>query len=127
MQNYDFWALGEASLTISGGGQLDGVTQGDGSHLVGRTITLTSTNFEELEVRDRGGGDRSFDDNDGDQRLRGSQSFDGVSYGNNTVIEAEYIITLRDPNTGIEYQPWASIWSIRHRPMPPSKALPSST
>lgn len=105
MANYDFFALGETSVTISGGGQLDGVTQGDGSHLVGRTITLNSTNFEELSVRDGGGAsDRFFDDNDRDQRLRGTQDFDGVRYSNNSVIEAEYIITMRDPTTGIEYE-----------------------
>jgi hypothetical protein len=103
MANYDFWALGEASVTVSGGGQLDGVTQGDGSHLVGLTITLTSSNFEQIEVRD-GGSDTNFDDNDGNQRLRGTQDFDGVTYGNNTGIEAEYQMVLRDPNTGIEYR-----------------------
>ena len=27
-----------------------------------------------------------------------------MSYGNNTVIEAEYQMVLRDPNTGIEYR-----------------------
>lgn len=104
MANYDFWALGEASVTISGGGQLDGITQGDGSHLVGLTITLNSKNFEQLSVRDRGGSDDTFDDNDGNQTLRGTQTFDGVNYSGGTVIKAEYIITLRDPNTGIEYQ-----------------------
>lgn len=103
MARYDFWALGEASVTVSGGGQLDGITQGDGSHLVGLTITLNSSNFEELSIRDRGS-DRNFDDNDSNQRLRGSQTFDGVTYGNNTVIEAEYQMVLRDPNTGIEYR-----------------------
>lgn len=105
MANYDFFALGEASVTISGGGQLDGVTQGDGSHLVGRTITLNSTNFEELAVRDGGGpADTFFNDNDRDQTLRGTQTFDGVTYSGGTVIEAEYLITLSDPATGIEYQ-----------------------
>ncbi len=101
MANYDFWALGEASVTVSGGGQLDGVTQGDGSHLVGLSITLNAANFENLEIKDN---DLDFDDNDGGQRLRGSQSFDGQTYGNNTVMEAEYQMILRDPNTGIEYR-----------------------
>ena len=103
MARYSVWALGESNLSISGGGQLDGVTQGDGSHLVGLTITIDTTNFEELEVRDPGS-DTNFDDNDSNQRLRGSQDFDGVTFSNNTRIEAEYIITLRDPNTGIEYE-----------------------
>ncbi|OUS34471.1 hypothetical protein A9Q94_16170 [Rhodobacterales bacterium 56_14_T64] len=102
MSDYTFWALGESNLTISGGGQLDGVTQGDGSHLVGLTITIDTRDFEQISVSD-GGSDIDFDDNDGNQRLDGSQSFDGVSYSDNTRIEAEYQITLRDPNTGIEY------------------------
>lgn len=103
MANYSIWALGESQLSISGGGQLDGVTQGDGSHLEGLTITLNSFNFEQINIRDRGS-DVNFDDNDGNQRLNGGQSFDGASYGNNTRIEAEYRIVLRDPDTGIEYE-----------------------
>lgn len=101
MANADFWALGEASVTVSGGGQLDGVTQGDGSHLMGLTITLDSANFENIDVKDN---ELFFDDNDGKQRLRGGQDFDGQSYGNNTEIEAEYQMTLLDPNTGVEYK-----------------------
>lgn len=90
-------------MSISGGGNLDGVTQGDGSHLVGLTITLDSYAFEELLIRD-GGTDVNFDDNDNNQRLDGSQSFDGASFANNTRIEAEYRLILRDPTTGIEYE-----------------------
>lgn len=101
MANYDFWALGEASVTVSGGGQLDGVTQGDGSHLVGLSITLNSSNFENLDLKDN---DLDFDDNDSNQRLQGSQLFDGQTYGNNTRVEAEYQMVLRDPATGIEYR-----------------------
>lgn len=104
MANYDFFALGETSVSISGGGQLDGVTQGDGSHLIGLTITVNTKNFEELSIRDRGRSDDFFDDNDGDQRLRGEQVFDGVTYDNATIIEGEYIITMLDATTGIEYR-----------------------
>jgi hypothetical protein len=101
MAKYDFWALGETSVTVSGGGNLDGVTQGDGSHLVGLNITLNSASYEEITLKDN---DWNVDDNDGGQRLQKAQSFDGVSYGNNTEVEFEYQITLEDPNTGIEYQ-----------------------
>ena len=106
MANYEFSALGETSVTISGGGSLDGVTQGDGSHLLGLTITLNSKDFESIKVRDRtrNNSDRNLDDNDGDQRLRGSNEFDGVTYSNNTIIEAEYTLLLRDPNTDIVYK-----------------------
>jgi len=103
MANYTVWALGESRLTISGGGQLDGVTQGDGSHLEGLTITLNNYKFDELQISDSGS-DVSFDDNDGNQRLEGAQSFDGVSYGDDTRVEAEYRIILRDPTTGEEYE-----------------------
>lgn len=102
MANYDIWALGESNLSISGGLSLDGITQGDGSHLVGQTITINTANYEQIFIRDRGR-DRAFDDNDGNQRLDGAQTFDGVSYGNRTVIEAEYQLTLYDPGSGTSY------------------------
>jgi len=111
MAEYTFYALGESQITVSGGGALDGVTQGDGSHLVGRTITLNSKAFETITVNDNGP-DIFFDDNDGNQRARVAPEdrppdgidFDGENYRNNTRIEAEYLITLRDPNTGVEYR-----------------------
>ncbi len=102
MARYSIWALGESHVSVSGGGQLDGVTQGDGSHLMGLSLTLNSNSWEELDFRDRG--DRDFDDNDSDQRLRGNQTFDGTSYGNNTVVEAEYELVLQDPATGLTYR-----------------------
>lgn len=103
MTDYTIWALGASQITVSGvDGNLSGFDQGDGSHLMGRTITLDSFNFEELSISDAGS-DADFDDNDGNQRLDGAQSFDGVNYADNVVVEAEYRITLRDPDTGIEY------------------------
>lgn len=101
MAKYDFWALGETSVTVSGGGSLDGVTQGDGSHLLGLQITLNSANWEQITLKDN---DSNVDDNDGGQRLQQAQSFDGVSYGNNTEVEMEYRIVMVDPNTGIHYE-----------------------
>lgn len=103
MANYSFWALGESHITVSGGVSLDGITQGDGSHLVGKTITLEASAWEEIAVKD-GGSDTNFDDSDGNQRLDGTQSFDGISYGHNTRIEAEYEILLQDPATGLTYR-----------------------
>ncbi len=103
MANYSFWALGKSQVSVSGGGQLDGVSQGDGSHLVGLSITLNSNSWEQIDVRDRGS-DTNFDDNDGNQRLNGGQSFDGVNYSNNTRIEAEYEFMLLDPSTGLTYR-----------------------
>ncbi|SMP12445.1 Hint domain-containing protein [Shimia sagamensis] len=103
MANYSFWALGESHVSVSGGVSLDGITQGDGSHLVGETITLNSNAWEQISVRDRGG-DTNFDDNDSNQRLAGSQTFDGTTFGNNTRIEAEYEFVLLDPSTGLTYR-----------------------
>ena len=94
MAQYSIFVLGESRITVSGGGQLDGVTQGDGSHLVGRTVTLNSNAWTEVQIRDNG--DNDFSDNDTDQRLQGSQTIDGVTYANNTVVEAEYGVTLSD-------------------------------
>ncbi len=102
MARYSIWIVEGFNLSISGGQELSGFTQGDGSHLDGETIRIDSRNLLEVRVRDRGS-DRFFDDNDGDQVLRGSQTINGTTYSNNTVIEAEYLIVLRDPNTGIEY------------------------
>jgi hypothetical protein len=103
MANYSFWALGESHVSVSGGVSLDGITQGDGSHLVRQTITLNSNAWEQIAVRDRGN-DTNFDDNDGNQRLAGSQTFDGITYGNKTRIEAEYEFVLLDPRTGLTYR-----------------------
>jgi len=99
MANYNIWMLEASNITVSGGQSLSGFTQGDGSHLVGETIRLDSNDWLETRIRD-GGSDTSFDDNDGNQRLRGSQTINGTQYGNNTAVEAEYRLTLRDPSTG---------------------------
>lgn len=93
MAGYSIFALGDSQLSVSGGGQLDGVTQGDGSHLVGLEITLNSNAWTEVDISDD---DTDFRDNDGSQRLDGAQSFDGTSYASGTRVEAEYGLTLTD-------------------------------
>lgn len=95
MANYSIWILEESHISVSGGVMLDGVTQGDGSHLVGKTITLNSNSWHQVDIKDNGS-DSSFDDNDGNQRLDGSQTIDGATYSNNTRIEAEYRIIVAD-------------------------------
>lgn len=95
---YEIWAVAESSLTISGtsgGNGLDGVTQGDGSHLVGATIMWNGGGWDRIEVRDN---DDNFDDNDNNQRLENNpQTVFGVSYAGRPLIEAEYVIILRGP------------------------------
>jgi len=93
MARFSIFMLGESQISVSGGQQLDGVTQGDGSHLVGQTITLNSNAWTEVEIRDN---DRTFSDNDSNQRLAGAQNIDGTTYGNNTRVEAEYGLTVTD-------------------------------
>jgi hypothetical protein len=97
MARYTLYLLPESAVTVSNGVSLDGITQGDGSHLVGETVTLASGALDTLEVRDNGP-DTNFDDNDGNQRLDGAQTLDGVTYSNGTEIEAEYQIDLRAPD-----------------------------
>lgn len=91
------YALGDSQISISGGGQLSGLTQGDGSHLQDLFITLNSNAWEAIDVFDSTG-DTNFADSDTSQRLEGAQGFDGVSYADNRVVEAEYQLTLRDPD-----------------------------
>ena len=98
---YSIWMLEESDITVSGGVTLDGITQGDGSHLVGETVRLLSTNWLEVPVADN---DVNFDDNDSNQVLDGDQTINGTPYTDGTVIEAEYSIILEDPDTGEQYQ-----------------------
>ncbi|SEQ36691.1 Hint domain-containing protein [Thalassovita taeanensis] len=100
MPTYSLWMLDKADVTVSGGGSLDGVTQGTGAQLDGLTITLNAPNWHETRVYDD---DRFFDDNDGNQRLSGTQTINGVSYSGGTSVEAEYTVVLRDPATGQTY------------------------
>ncbi|MGB3244939.1 MAG: Hint domain-containing protein [Sulfitobacter sp.] len=93
MPDYTIYTLGEGDISISGGGQLDGVTQGDGSHLNGLTITLNSDAWTAVAITDN---DNEFEDNDGNQRLNGTQTIDGTSYADGTGVEAEYGIVVTD-------------------------------
>ncbi|MEM1302280.1 MAG: Hint domain-containing protein [Pseudomonadota bacterium] len=92
MPDYSIYVLDEADITLSSG-QLDGVTQGDGSHLVGVTLTLNTPAFTEIFIRDN---DPNFQDNDGSQRLDGAQEVDGTLYSDGTRVEAEYSFVVRD-------------------------------
>lgn len=91
------WMLQRADVSVSGGGNLSGFTQGDGSHLLGRDITLNNNNWLQTKVNDD---DPNFADNDTTQRLDGAQTIAGATYANGTVVENEYTLTLRNPATG---------------------------
>lgn len=105
MADYSIWMIGESNVSLTGGVTLDGITQGDGSHLVNEFITIGATPFEEVFITDAGdgGSDTNFSDNDGNQLLDGAQTIDGVTYADGTRVEAEYQFVALDPNTGIEY------------------------
>jgi len=95
MPVYTTYALGESQISVSGGEQLSGITQGDGSHLVGETITLNSNAWDAVDIDDS---DSTFDDSDTGQTLDGAQTFDGTSYAGGERVEAEYQLTLQDPD-----------------------------
>ncbi|MFN4160094.1 MAG: Hint domain-containing protein [Gemmobacter sp.] len=103
MPTYTIYMLDALDISVSGGGSLSGITQGDGSHLVGRTITLNSNAWNATRISDD---DENFDDNDRSQRLDGAQTINGVTYASGTVVEAEYLLILTDPATG---QTWTVI------------------
>ena len=92
MPDYDIFVLDESDITLSSG-QLDGVTQGDGSHLVGVTLTINVGNWNSIAITDN---DPNFQDSDSSQVLNGAQTIDGTSYASGTRVEAEYGITVTD-------------------------------
>lgn len=95
MPTQTIFALGASQISVSGGGQLSGITQGDGSHLDGLTITLNANAWEPILIDDN---DATFDDNDGNQRLEGAQTFDGIAYSDNRGVEAEYRLLVQAPD-----------------------------
>lgn len=100
MPFHTIYTLGASDVQVTGGQQLSGITQGDGSHLQGETITLLSNNWEAILVDDN---DASFADNDASQTLEGAQSLDGINYADGLRVEAEFSITVQDPN-GVTYE-----------------------
>ncbi|MCR8723747.1 Hint domain-containing protein [Frigidibacter sp. ROC022] len=97
---FTVYVLGAANVSVSGGSQLSGFTQGDGSHLVGRSITLDAPAWQPVEISDNDG---FFADNDSGQTLSQSSSIDGTSYSAGRIVEAEYTFTVTDGG-GNSYQ-----------------------
>jgi hypothetical protein len=91
---YTIYILSEDLMSISGSAQgLDGVNQGDGSHMVGRTITLNSGAWQPVSINDD---DSDFRDNDSGQTLAGPTTIGAESFSGGTRVEAEYSITITD-------------------------------
>lgn len=98
MPDYDISTIPESGMMISGGNQLSGVTQGDGSHLVTdppTTITLSAGAWQTVTITDN---DAFFDDNDGNQNLTNAITYDSTAYSSGVKVEAEYELTLVDPD-----------------------------
>ncbi|WP_341368927.1 Hint domain-containing protein [Yoonia sp. BS5-3] len=97
------YTLEESNVTISGGQQLSGITQGDGSHLVGATITLDNNDWVAVEVDDSD--DTSFGDSDNSQSLDAgsdpSITYNGATFADGLRVEAEYALTVQDPDGNI--------------------------
>ncbi len=102
---YDIYILDKNDITVTGStpasSELDGVTQGDGSHLVGSVITLNNNSWVPISIDDD---DTDFEDNGGaGQHLNGAQEINGVTYADGTTVETEYGLILEDPD-GNQYQ-----------------------
>lgn len=109
MADYSIYVLGEGQpgseqISLTGGVTIDGVTQGDGSHLVDEYLTINTNAVTEIFISDGNDSDTNFADNDGNQQLDGAQTLDGTTYPDGTTIEAEYRFTVRDESTGLEYE-----------------------
>ena len=96
MPSNNVYTLGASQISISGGAVLSGITQGDGTHLMGETITLNSNSWVTVAILDD---DANFNDSENGQTLDGLTSYDGLTgLSGNERVEAEYTLTLRDPD-----------------------------
>ena len=96
MPVYTIYTLESSNITVSGGEQLSGITQGDGSHLMGETITLNSNDWVAVDIDDSN--DSNFDDSDTSQSLENAISYDGTAYAAGLRVESEYEMILQDPD-----------------------------
>ncbi len=99
--------LPEGLITVTGtngGNGLDGLSQGSGVHLApsggnpGATITLNDNAWQEIEIDDN---DANFQDSDTSQRLVNTETFGGETFPANSIAEAEYGITVEDPDGNV--------------------------
>ncbi|MCT8160730.1 Hint domain-containing protein [Pseudoruegeria sp. SHC-113] len=95
MPEFIVYTLPESQITISGGQQLSGISQGSGVHLAGQTITLNSNAWEPVTITDT---DDFFGDSDSSQTLTNAITYDGTAYDAGRRVEAEYTLTVEDPD-----------------------------
>ncbi|MEY8097471.1 Hint domain-containing protein [Falsihalocynthiibacter sp. S25ZX9] len=89
------YTLADDQISVSGGESLSGISQGDGTHLIGETITLNSKFWETIDITD---GNGSFDDNDEGQSLSEDITYAGTDYNAGAIIEAEFQFQVQDPD-----------------------------
>lgn len=95
MATQTVYTLGASQISVSGGESLSGMTQGDGHHLLGQTITLNSNNWETVSIEDP---DANFQDSSSSQTLSNTMDYDGVTYASGIRVEAEYSLVVQDPD-----------------------------
>jgi hypothetical protein len=95
MPDQTVYTLAASKISISGGGELSGYTQGNGSHLSGLTITLNTNSWTAVDIVDS---NSSFQDSDSNQTLKDTTQYDGVTYASGSRVESEYSLTLQDPD-----------------------------
>lgn len=96
MPSFTVYTLGASQISISGGAVLSGFSQGDGSHLMGETITLNSNAWEQVSVFDD---DANFNDSENGQTLDGATTYDTLTgLTGSERVEAEYTLTVQDPD-----------------------------
>ena len=98
MTSQTIYTLAESNITISDGAELSGFSQGSGVHLDGVTITLNSNAWQAISITESQTGDVSFADSDSSQSLDGDQSIDGTTFTDGSRVEAEYALTVEDPD-----------------------------
>ena len=98
MADYTIYTLAESNMSISGGLELSGITQGNGSHLVGASITLNNAQWQAITVTDT---DTNFQDSDGSQTLTNTTTMDGTTFAAGQRVEAEYALDVMDPDGNV--------------------------
>jgi len=89
------YAIGGNQMSITGGQDLSGGRHRCSAHLLGQAITLDADSWKAINVL---GADGDLTISDSSQTLIGAQTFDGISYADGTQINAEYKLTLQDPD-----------------------------
>ncbi|PIE16126.1 MAG: calcium-binding protein [Rhodobacterales bacterium] len=99
MSAYTVYTLEASNITVSGGKELSGYWEGDGSQLEGETITLNNNNWVAVEINDTSN-DR-FEDWDTDQTLVSETTYNGETHDAGLVVTPEYTVEVQDPDGNI--------------------------